>query len=93
MYFSPEREFLENSIAFSQREVDGQVHMMAYKGSAYVLGRSSVTSNLYSETEASMDTLEGFSPADTSGFIAIQAIRLEKYGARKIKDGEPLARV
>lgn len=28
---------------------------------------------------------------DTSGFIAIQAIRLEKYGARKIKDGEPLA--
>jgi argininosuccinate synthase len=30
---------------------------------------------------------------DTSGFIAIQAIRLEKYGASKIKDGEPPAPV
>ncbi|CEJ90788.1 Putative Argininosuccinate synthase [[Torrubiella] hemipterigena] len=91
MYFSPEREFLENSIVFSQRHVEGKVNMVAYKGSAFVVGRSSETSNLYSETESSMDTLEGFSPMDTSGFIAIQAIRLEKYGARKIRDGEPLA--
>ncbi|KAI1809601.1 arginosuccinate synthetase [Poronia punctata] len=91
MYFSPEREFLHNSIVFSQRHVEGKVNMVAYKGNAYVVGRSSETSNLYSETESSMDTLEGFSPMDTSGFIAIQAIRLEKYGARKIKDGEPLA--
>ncbi|KID85171.1 arginosuccinate synthetase [Metarhizium guizhouense ARSEF 977] len=93
MYFSPEREFLQHSLEFSQRQVDGKVHMMAFKGNAYVVGRSSETSNLYSETESSMDTLEGFSPMDTSGFIAIQGIRLEKYGARKIKDGEPLARV
>ncbi|CAM1501305.1 Fc.00g104670.m01.CDS01 [Cosmosporella sp. VM-42] len=93
MYFSPEREFLHNSIVFSQRHVEGKVNMVAYKGSAFVIGRSSETSNLYSETESSMDTLEGFSPMDTSGFIAIQAIRLEKYGARKIKDGEPLALV
>lgn len=93
MYFSPEREFLHNSIVFSQRHVEGKVNMVAYKGSAYAIGRSSETSNLYSETESSMDTLEGFSPMDTSGFIAIQAIRLEKYGARKIKDGEPLAPV
>lgn len=66
MYFSPEREFLENSITFSQKGVNGKVHMMVYKGNAYVIGRSSETSNLYSETEASMDTLEGFSPEDTS---------------------------
>ncbi|GFP60404.1 argininosuccinate synthase [Trichoderma asperellum] len=91
MYFSPEREFLHNSIIFSQRHVEGKVNLVAYKGSAFVVGRSSETSNLYSETESSMDTLEGFSPMDTSGFIAIQAIRLEKYGARKIRDGEPLA--
>ncbi|KAG8418674.1 hypothetical protein J3459_012130 [Metarhizium acridum] len=82
MYFSPEREFLENSIVFSQRSVNGTVHMMAYKGTAYVTGQFSETSNLYSETEASMDSLEGFSP---------EAIRLEKYGAAKIKEGEPLA--
>ncbi|KAK8093589.1 hypothetical protein PG997_000274 [Apiospora hydei] len=92
MYFSPERELLENSIIFSQKHVHGTVNMMVYKGAAHVLSRSAPESNLYSEEQASMDTLEGFSPEDTSGFIAIQAIRLEKYGAAKIQQGEPLAR-
>ncbi|KAH6603671.1 hypothetical protein Trco_008446 [Trichoderma cornu-damae] len=92
MYFSPERELLENSIIFSQKHVHGTVNMMVYKGAAHVLSRSAPESNLYSEQQASMDTLEGFSPEDTSGFIAIQAIRLEKYGAAKIQHGEPLAR-
>ncbi|KAK8106805.1 uncharacterized protein PG998_008818 [Apiospora kogelbergensis] len=92
MYFSPERELLENSIVFSQKHVHGKVDMMVYKGAAHVLSRSAPESNLYSEEQASMDTLEGFSPEDTSGFIAIQAIRLEKYGAAKIQQGEPLAK-
>jgi argininosuccinate synthase len=39
-----------------------------------------------------MDSLEGFSPMDTTGFIAIQAIRLKKYGLQKIKDGQPLSK-
>jgi argininosuccinate synthase len=94
MYFSPEREYTQNAIEFSQRQVDGKVKMMAYKGCAYVVGRSSETSNLYSEEESSMDTLDmTWTPMDTSGFIAIQSIRIEKYGQRKIRDGEPLARV
>ncbi|KAK4137190.1 argininosuccinate synthase [Trichocladium antarcticum] len=92
MYFSPERELLENSIVFSQKQVHGKVDMMVYKGAAHVLARSAPESNLYSEEQASMDTLEGFSPEDASGFIAIQAIRLEKYGAAKIQQGEPLTR-
>ncbi|KAM7185978.1 Argininosuccinate synthase [Naviculisporaceae sp. PSN 640] len=92
MYFSPEREFVENSIIFSQKNVTGEVRMLVYKGSAYVLGRSSDASNLYSESDASMDSLEGFSPMDTTGFIEINAIRLKKYGLQKIKDGEPLSR-
>jgi len=92
MYFSPECELLENSILFSQKQVHGTVDMMVYKGAAHVLSRSAPESNLYSEEQASMDTLEGFSPEDTTGFIAIQAIRLEKYGAAKIKLGEPLTR-
>ncbi|KAI1270318.1 argininosuccinate synthase [Xylariaceae sp. FL1019] len=92
MYFSPERELLENSISYSQKHVNGTVNMMVYKGAAHVLSRSAPDSNLYSEEQASMDTLEGFSPEDTSGFIAIQAIRLEKYGAAKIQHGEPLVK-
>jgi argininosuccinate synthase len=94
MYFSPEREFVEHAIQHSQRQIEGKVSLVAYKGCAYVTGRSSATSNLYSADESSMDTLDmNWTPQDTSGFIAIQGIRLEKYGARKIKDGEPLARV
>jgi argininosuccinate synthase len=92
MYFSPEREFLENSILFSQQSVTGEVRMSVYKGGAYVLGRKSDASNLYSEEDASMDSLDTFSPMDTTGFIAIQAIRLEKYGLQKIKDGQPLSK-
>ncbi|KEZ46429.1 hypothetical protein SAPIO_CDS0754 [Scedosporium apiospermum] len=94
MYFSPEREFVQHAIKFSQRQVEGKVSLVAYKGCAYVVGRSSETSNLYSADESSMDTLDmNWTPQDASGFISIQSIRLEKYGARKIKDGEPLARV
>ncbi|UNI18787.1 Argininosuccinate synthase [Purpureocillium takamizusanense] len=92
MYFSPEREFIDNSIIFSQRGVTGKVRMRAYKGNAYVLGRSSEVSTLYSQQDASMDSLEGFSPIDTTGFIAIQNIRIGKYGMQKIRDGEPLSK-
>lgn len=66
--------------------------MLVYRGAARVLCRSAPEIDLYSEEQASMDTLQGFSPEDTTGLIAIQAIRLEKYGAAKIKLGEPLAK-
>ncbi|KAI1660530.1 argininosuccinate synthase [Daldinia decipiens] len=90
LYFSPEREFLDNSILFSSQNTTGIVRLRAYKGHVYVLGRSSSVSNLYSEEAASMDSLEGFSPQDTTGFIAIQAIRLKKYGEQRDKEGNSL---
>ena len=74
MWFSPEVEFLNNSIEFSQRTINGSVNMLAYKGNVYVVGRKSETSNLYSEEDASMDSLATFSPIDTTGFIAIQGV-------------------
>ncbi|KAG5780298.1 hypothetical protein H9Q73_006049 [Fusarium xylarioides] len=91
MYFSPEREWLDEAIVSAQKGVNGQVRLRAYKGNVYVLGRSSETSSLYSQEDASMDSLDTFSPMDSTGFIAIQSIRLEKYGAQKAKDGQPLS--
>ncbi|OOF92645.1 argininosuccinate synthase [Aspergillus sclerotiicarbonarius CBS 121057] len=91
-YFSPEREFIENSLKFSQRRVNGEVRLRCYKGHVYVLGRSSSTEKLYSEQEASMDSLEDFEPTDTTGFVAIQTIRLKKYGLQKAEEGESLSR-
>ena len=93
MYFSPEREFVENSLLFSQKRVNGEVRLRCYKGAAYVLGRSSETERLYSAEEASMDSLDNFSPIDTTGFIGIQSIRLKKYGLQKAEEGESLSRV
>lgn len=39
-----------------------------------------------------MDSLEGFSPMDTTGFIATRAIRLEKYGLQRRKNSESMSK-
>ncbi|KAH0603667.1 uncharacterized protein H6S33_007326 [Morchella sextelata] len=90
LYFSPEREFLEGSIAASQKTVNGTVRCRVYKGSFIVLGRSSDTEKLYDMSESSMDEIGDFAPSDSAGFIAVQAIRLKKYGKKKIEVGEKL---
>ncbi|KAF6830232.1 argininosuccinate synthase [Colletotrichum musicola] len=64
MYFSPEREFLQPSLDFSQRRVHGEVRLRVYKGNAYCLGRTS-PEKLYSEEDASMDSLTTFDPSET----------------------------
>jgi len=92
LYFSPEREFVENSLVFSQRRVNAEVRLRCYKGSVSVLGRSSETEKLYSSEEASMDSLVDFSPMDTTGFININAIRLKKYGMQKAEEGQSLSK-
>ncbi|KAL9103591.1 MAG: hypothetical protein Q9163_001393 [Psora crenata] len=89
LYFSPEREFLHNSIIASQHDVNGRVRCRAYKGTFSVLGRSSAQ-KLYDMEESSMDSIGAFSPMDTSGFISIQAIRLKKYGSAKVEAGEKI---
>ncbi|KAJ9193588.1 hypothetical protein DTO166G4_2691 [Paecilomyces variotii] len=92
LYFSPEREFIENSLVFCQRRVNADVRLRCYKGNVYVLGRSSKTEKLYDSEQASMDTLTDFSPQDTTGFINVNAIRLKKYGQQKAEEGNSLAK-
>ncbi|KAG6014352.1 hypothetical protein E4U43_006620 [Claviceps pusilla] len=86
LYFSPERAFLQPSLDFSQQRVNGEVRLRLYKGNAYVLGRTS-QEKLYSEEDASMDSLTTFDPSETSGFITINAIRLKKYGLQLAEAG------
>ncbi|KAH8809222.1 argininosuccinate synthase [Xylogone sp. PMI_703] len=92
LYFAPETEMLENSLVFTQKRVNAEVRLRCYKGAVYVLGRNSETEKLYSEEEASMDSLVGFSPLDTTGYINIHAIRLKKYGLQKAEEGHSLSR-
>lgn len=91
MYFTPEGEYVRTMIAPSQKTVNGTVRVRAYKGNVIILGRSSDTEKLYDETESSMDELTGFSPEDTSGFIAVQAIRIKKYGEAAREKGSHLS--
>lgn len=90
MYFLPEGEYVRAMIQPSQGTVNGQVRGRCYKGSLTVLGRSLETEKLYDATQSSMDELEGFLPEDTSGFIAVQAIRIKKYGESKVEKGEKI---
>lgn len=83
LYFTPEGEYIRSTIQPSQNTVNGQVRARLYKGSLIILGRSSETEKLYDATESSMDELTGFQPQDASGFIAVQAIRIKKYGESK----------
>lgn len=90
LYFSPEREFLEESIVASQKSVNGQVRCRVYKGQFSVLGRSSETEKLYDASESSMDEIGAFTPEATEGFIIVQAIRLKKFGEAKVSAGEKM---
>ena len=42
---------------------------------------------LYDEKFSSMDELGGFEPEATSGFIAVQAIRLKRHGLGLVEKG------
>ncbi|KAL9598244.1 MAG: hypothetical protein Q9219_004603 [cf. Caloplaca sp. 3 TL-2023] len=90
LYFSPEREFLHQSILASQESVTGKVRCRVFKGMFGVEGRSAEGSKLYDVSESSMDELGDFDPSETGGFITVQAIRLKKYGVIKKEAGKDL---
>lgn len=77
-WFAPETDFLLASIAKSQELVDGWVDVLCYKGATMAVARFSPNS-LYDENIASMETVEGYSPADAGGFIRINSIRLRAH--------------
>ncbi|KAE9406276.1 argininosuccinate synthetase [Gymnopus androsaceus JB14] len=86
-FFTPEREFITAAIPASQRTVNGVVKLKLYKGNVIVEGRES-SEGLYDEQQASMDELGGFEPSDTTGFIAIESIRIKKWAQANIAKGQ-----
>ncbi|KAK4995210.1 argininosuccinate synthetase [Elasticomyces elasticus] len=90
LYFSPEARFLLDCIPPSQVSVNGAVRCRVYKGAFSVIGRWSDTEKLYDMSESSMDEIGNFSPADTTGFISVQAIRLKKFGKGMLEKGESM---
>jgi argininosuccinate synthase len=77
-WFSPEMEFLRAAIDASQENVTGEARLKLYKGSVRVTGRRSPVS-LYSEALSSFEeagSAEAYDPADATGFIRLQGLRL-----------------
>lgn len=73
-WFSPEREFLQRAIDWSQRSVSGTVRVKLYRGSCQVVGRRSERS-LYRPELASFER-PGYDPRQAEGFIRLNALRL-----------------
>ncbi len=80
-WFSPEMDFLRAAIDASQENVTGDARLKLYKGSLRVTGRRSPVS-LYSESLASFEDSPGsaYDPADATGFIRLQGLRLLPRG-------------
>ncbi|EIM86483.1 argininosuccinate synthetase [Stereum hirsutum FP-91666 SS1] len=85
-FFTPEREFVVSAIPASQRTVNGVVRLALVKGNVVIEGRSS-DEGLYDEKQSSMDEMGGFEPTDTTGFIAIESIRIKKWAQANARKG------
>lgn len=85
-FFSPESQYVRSCIPPSQLTVNGKVKLSLYKGGITIEGRSS-DEMLYDEKFSSMDEMGGFEPENTSGFIAVQSIRLRRYGLGQAHKG------
>ncbi|NWR63534.1 ASSY synthase, partial [Bucorvus abyssinicus] len=77
-WHSPECEFLRHCIGRSQEAVAGTVRLSVFKGQVYILGRESPRS-LYNEELVSMNVQGDYEPADATGFININSLRLKEY--------------
>ena len=75
LWFSPERHMLQAAIDSCQDRVTGSVRLKLYKGHAIVVARHAPQS-LYSQALATFDADSTQDPAEATGFIRLQALRL-----------------
>lgn len=75
-WFSPEMEVCFATARNCLKNVNGDVILKLYKGSATPVLRTSKTS-LYNNSISSMDIHGGFEQEDSTGFIKINAVRLK----------------
>ncbi len=77
-WFAPEAKILKATINEIQAPVTGTAKVKLYKGHSSVVGRKAEKS-LYAHKLSSFDDMTAFSPADSGGFININAIRLSNW--------------
>jgi len=83
-WFSPERKLLQSLVDESQKNVNGTVRLVLYKGSVTVNGRKSESDSLFDESIATFEDDAGaFHQGDAEGFIKLNALRLRIAALRR----------
>jgi len=86
LWFAPERDLLQSLIDKSQDNVSGTVKLKLYKGTVYVVSRSS-SKSLYSKQLVTFEDDEGYyNQSDAEGFIKLKALRLRELARRNKKN-------
>jgi len=86
-WFSPEREMLQALIDRSQEFVTGRVRLKLFKGSAFVVGRSSAYSLYDQDLVTFEEGASAYDHRDAAGFIKLNALRLRTLAKRARKTG------
>src|SRR5204863_2828337 len=86
-WFSPEREMLQVAIDHSQAMVAGQVRVKLYKGNVTIIGRTSPYSLYDQELVTFEEGKVAYDQRDASGFIKLNALRLQVKARRDRRGG------
>jgi argininosuccinate synthase len=84
-WFSPEREMLQALIDHSQAFVTGRVRLKLFKGSAWVVGRTSPNSLYDQELVTFEEGAVAYDHRDAAGFIKLNALRLRTLARRNAR--------
>jgi argininosuccinate synthase len=84
-WFSPEREMLQALIDRSQEFVTGRVRLKLFKGSAFIVGRSSAYSLYDQDLVTFEEGASAYDHRDAAGFIKLNALRLRTLAKRARK--------
>jgi argininosuccinate synthase len=81
-WYAPEREMLQAAIDKSQEFVTGEVTLKLYKGSAYVVSRTSPYSLYSMDLVTFEEGAVAYDHHDAEGFIRLNGLRLKTFAAR-----------
>ncbi len=81
-WFAPERLALQALVDEVSSVVTGEARLRLYKGSVSITGRRS-ESGSYDRSQSSFEEAGGFDQGDAAGFIALNSLRLRRWGKTK----------
>lgn len=87
-WFSPERRALQAFMDEIQKRVSGEARLRLYKGNVVVEGRRSESYDLYDQATATFEQDDVYDPADATGFIRLNALRLRRLAEERLGEGE-----